>query len=119
MADGVELPEEETLAELREAEVDLSSPHVLEHLVSFPFRSQAEGAAAELRSRGFETEIEADDETGQWDVVARHRLVCTVRSLREARTTFEQFALLLGGEYDGWLVRLDEEYEADDSDLDI
>ena len=112
-------PEEETLEELREAEADLSSPHLLEHYVSFPFASQAYGAAEELRSRGFEVEVgEDEDGPDEWVVAARHELVLTLRTLAEARRHFEQLARLRGGDYGGWLVRLDEEgdWEYDEDD---
>ena len=112
-------PEEETLEELREAEADLSSPHLLEHYVSFPFASQAYGAAEALRSRGFDAEVGQDEEEPEdWLVVARHELVLTLRSLAEVRRHFEELATLRGGEYAGWLVRLDEEgdWEYDEDD---
>ena len=107
-------PEEETLEELRDAEADLSTAHPLEHYLYFPFAQQAYGAAEELRSRGFDVEVgQEEDEPDQWLVVARHRVVVTLRALADVRAHFEQLATLRGGEYDGWVVRLDEERDWD------
>ena len=99
--------EEATVEELQELGVDLSQRHPLEHYLYFPFASQAEGVAHQLRDEGFQVAIESEEEGESWLVLARHEIPISVRSLSEFRSRFETLASMRGGEYDGWNVPLD------------
>lgn len=111
--------EEETVETLRDADIDLSQPHKLEHYLSFPFSSQAHAVGEELRQQGFlvAVDYEADDEL--WLVVAGHEVPITVRSLGDLRSHFERIAVGHGGEYVCWNVVVpDEDYDKYAQDID-
>jgi regulator of RNase E activity RraB len=99
--------EEATVEELQELGVDLSERQRLEHYLYFPFASQAEAVAEELRGQGFEVAIESEEDGDSWLVLARHEIPISVRSLSEFRSRFESLAGVRGGEYDGWNVPLE------------
>ena len=100
--------EQDTVEELREVGADLALPRPLEHLFVFPFASQAHEAANELREDGFQVAVEQEpEEEGEgWLAIARHEIPVSVEALTRLRSRFERFALLRGGEYDGWNVPL-------------
>ena len=116
MQDDERSHEEATVAELHELGVDLSQRHPLEHYLYFPFASQAQAVADELRAQGFQVAVETEDEGETWLVLARHEIPISVRSLSDLRARFESLALVRGGDYDGWNVPVDR--PDDDQDFD-
>lgn len=104
--------EEQTIEDLRDADIDLSQPHKLEHYLSFPFATQANAVGDELRQQGYLVVVDYDEDDELWVVVAGHEVTISVRSLRDLRSRFEQIAFARGGEYVCWNVVVpDEDYD--------
>jgi regulator of RNase E activity RraB len=100
-------PEESTIEEMRAAGADLDAPQYVEHYLLFPFVSQAQGAAEELRGQGYAVGFDRDFEEDEWTLVAARQMPVSVRSLRQIRDQMEKLAGARGGSYDGWNVRLE------------
>lgn len=104
--------EEQTVEDLRDADIDLSQPHKLEHYLSFPFASQANAVGDELRQQGYRVAVDYEAEDELWLVIAGHEVPITVRSLSDLRSHFERTAMSRGGEYVCWNVVVpDEDYD--------
>jgi regulator of ribonuclease activity B len=104
--------EEQTIEDLRDADIDLAQPHKLEHYLSFPFAAQANAVGEELRQQGYLVVVDYEEDDELWVVVAGHEVPISVRSLSDLRSHFERIAFARGGEYVCWNVVVpDEDYD--------
>ena len=115
--EDLEFSEEElAVDELREAGADLSARRRVDHYLYFPTRMLADPAVEELRRLGFGAEVDLDEESHDWLVLATHEIVVSVPELARLRERLEALAAAHGGEYDGWNIAVHEQREDEDEE---
>jgi hypothetical protein len=90
------------LVQLRKAGSNLSKPHGIEFFLYFPTQVVAEQAAARIRDTGFEVEVEPAAKGENWLCLATKKMVPDLVVLQKIRGEFNNLAIQLGGDYDGW-----------------
>jgi len=88
------------LDQLKQAGDDLSKPHKLEFILSFPAKAAAEQAVPKLKSAGFDAEVKPDED--HWRCVATKTMVPSLAELQRIHGDMDQIAGSLGGWYQGW-----------------
>ena len=75
---------------------------VVTHYLYFPTQKAAKRAEAELKMRGFQTEIRLGADGINWLVLARNEVPASAASLDDARQVMETLSSKMHGQYDGW-----------------
>lgn len=88
------------LDQLKKAGDDLSKPHKIEFILSFPTRSIADQAAPRLKSAGFSVEVKQDG--SDWRCVGTKTMVPDLAELERIHRDMDQVVAPLGGRYEGW-----------------
>jgi hypothetical protein len=96
-------PDAKVLFHLAQAGSDLTKPHKPDFAFFFDSEAAAKTAEWKLAERGFETSIEAPDEShDRYLVVGLTTLVPTLARIQGLSQEFYELADELAGEYDGW-----------------
>lgn len=91
----------EFLEELRFAGFDMSTGVAVEQYLKFPVASMAQGAAGDLRSEGFDVDVEPDEDGG-WVAFVTRTTEAVVPAVLRAQERAAATAEAHGGAYEGW-----------------
>lgn len=94
--------DQEAIAELKQAGMDLARPQTIDFAFYFPELSGAQRVVPKLRAQGFTTRIKPAGSGQDYLLYARKRLVVTLPAMVQWRKQFEALAKAENGEYDGW-----------------
>jgi hypothetical protein len=88
------------LDQLKKAGDDLSKPHKIEFVLSFPSQSIADQAAPRLKTAGYDIEVKQDGR--DWRCLATKTMIPELVALEKIHRDMDEVAASLGGRYDGW-----------------
>jgi len=95
-------PDEQAIAQLKQAGSDLSKPHPVEFYLYLPTKESAENVGAALSSKRFSVEVRPAAIGNMWLCLAKRDMVPEASTLVSARRMLTELATKFGGEYDGW-----------------
>ncbi|HXE35194.1 MAG TPA: ribonuclease E inhibitor RraB [Verrucomicrobiae bacterium] len=93
-------------AKSKEPDSDQSSLKQLQHYLYFREKSNAEKAAIWFRSLGFSVEVRRSADDENWLALVKHEPPPNDDEMGRLRAEVESLAAQLGGEYDGWELRV-------------
>ncbi len=109
------LGDESLLRELHDHGSDLSKPTDIVFYLYIPDKNDANAAASELRTRGFQSDVGAplgkfpNGATGnRWSVISHLTAIPTVTAIYSASMKMEKLADRYSGEFDGWEAAVQE-----------
>lgn len=95
------------IAALKKHGVDLTQRRSVQHYLYFPREDEAQAAAAQLRSDGFDVEVKPAALGSSWLALATHNTVVDESTIAALRARFEALVTPTAGEYDGWEAAVD------------
>jgi hypothetical protein len=93
-------------AKSKEPNSDQASLRQMQHYLYFRERSNAEKAATWFRSQGFSVEVRRSADDENWLTLVKHEPPPNDDKMGKFRVEIESLAAQLGGEYDGWEIKV-------------
>lgn len=92
----------DALRRVEEGGSDLSKPMTIDFFVAVPGESSGQAVAEAAEAAGFETEVDQDDESGEWTCYCTRFMPATYEGVVRAQEELRQLAAPHGGVPDGW-----------------
>jgi hypothetical protein len=94
--------DDQTRRQLASAGGDLAKPTDVVNYLYLPDEARAQQAGADLRAAGFTVEVRPAATGQNWLAKANRDMIPSSENIAQMRTLFENLAIKLGGDYDGW-----------------
>lgn len=81
---------------------DLSKPLLLDFFVAVPSESAGNVVAKSAAAIGFDTSVEADDESGEWTCYCAIKMIPELSAVLQLEERLDEFGRSVGGKADGF-----------------
>lgn len=94
--------DDQTRRQLASAGGDLAKPTDVVNYLYLPDEERAQKAGGDLRAAGFTVEVRPAATGQNWLAKANRDMIPSSENIAQMRILFENLAIKLGGDYDGW-----------------